>query len=524
MNKLNRSEMLQLIKLDRESKIRSARKSFWCFCKLMIPSIYTDDKIYLTEICVYLQALYEGTLINPKTNKKFKGILLSLPPGHAKSLTVQLFTMWCFGNDINNEVMTISYNTILSTRFATNVRDTISQESSKPTAIVYSDIFPNTKIKYGDGAKGDWALEGRHHSYLATSFTSTATGLRCNIMIIDDPVADDTVALNKDALESLWTTYKDKLLSRLVEGGITIVIQTRWSKDDLIGKFLKHQPGKWKELVYKAYDEEKDIMLCDFFMTKESYFDKKELTSEMIFLANYQQKCIDKKGALYKIQDNLYKDHEVRDVNGQYMFDSIVAYVDTADTGKDYLAGVVSGIYKSEIYVLDMAYTQDSMEITEPLIAKMLYENKVTECWIESNNGGRGFARNVERILWETYGSKACKIHQTPQTKNKLVRILNGETFINAHVFFPENVKIKYSKVWEHLLDFQRVGKNTNDDIEDCLTGLTEKVKEKYNLNSPFKRNFSPSMFDKGNNLKVANGNNAVDYNYYKRYKKKKVF
>ena len=43
--------------------------------------------------------------------------------------------------------------------------------------------------------------------------------------------------------------------------------------------------------------------------------------------------------------------------------------------------------------------------MTEPLLARKLTENEVNLCWIESNNGGRGFARNVERLMKEKYGT-----------------------------------------------------------------------------------------------------------------------
>ena len=47
--------------------------------------------------------------------------------------------------------MTGSYNETLSTNFSKNVRDTIAEEKGDDTKIVYSDIFPNVKIKKGDG-------------------------------------------------------------------------------------------------------------------------------------------------------------------------------------------------------------------------------------------------------------------------------------------------------------------------------------------------------------------------------------
>ena len=58
-----------------------------------------------------------------------------------------------------------------------------------------------------------------------------------------------------------------------------------------------------------------------------------------------------------------------------------------------------------------MLYTKDGMEITEPATAKMLYEDGVNVADIESNSGGRGFARAVERILFEKYKSNKTQIN-----------------------------------------------------------------------------------------------------------------
>ena len=53
-------------------------------------------------------------------------------------------------------------------------------------------------------------------------------------------------------------------------------------------------------------------------------------------------------------------------------FTAIKNYTDTADTGDDYLCSINYGVYNGEAYVLNVLYTKDGMEITEPATAKML--------------------------------------------------------------------------------------------------------------------------------------------------------
>ena len=72
--------------------------------------------------------------------------------------------------------MTGSYNEILSTTFSKGIRNTIQSMKADEDKIIYSDIFPNTRIKHGDGAMNLWSLEDGYNNYLATSPTGTATG------------------------------------------------------------------------------------------------------------------------------------------------------------------------------------------------------------------------------------------------------------------------------------------------------------------------------------------------------------
>jgi hypothetical protein len=113
---------------------------------------------------------------------------------------------------------------------------------------VYSDIFPNTKIKYGEASANLWALEGQEEkSYLATSPTASATGMGCNILIIDDLIKNDMEAYNELTLDKHWAWFTNTMLSRL-EGNdwLVIVIQTRWSENDLSGRLLQ---SEYKDLV-----------------------------------------------------------------------------------------------------------------------------------------------------------------------------------------------------------------------------------------------------------------------------------
>ncbi len=158
------------------------------------------------------------------------------------------------------------------------------------------------------------------------------------------------------------------------------------------------------------------------------------------------------------------------------LYTSIRNYTDTADTGDDYLCSINYLEYNHEAYILDVVYTKDGMEITEPKIADMLAKDNVNVADIESNNGGRGFARNVERLLREKHPGNQTAIHTFYQSKNKQSRILSNSTWVMEHIYFPVNWKDRFPDYYLSMTRYQKEGKNAHDDAQDATTGICEKI------------------------------------------------
>src|SRR5699024_1821630 len=159
-------------------KLSLARKDFFSYCQLMTPSFYKPEREYLVDLTGTFQDFYETDDNNV--------LIVNVPPRHGKSLTATHFAQWAFGINPTEKIMTGSYNETLSTVFSKQVRNGIQEEKAQPDQIVYNDIFPETKIKYGDSAMNLWSLEGQYNNYLATSPTGTATGFGASLLIIDD--------------------------------------------------------------------------------------------------------------------------------------------------------------------------------------------------------------------------------------------------------------------------------------------------------------------------------------------------
>ena len=451
--------------LLQQLKFELARREFFYYCHLQAPDFYKKDRDYLVEFCNEIQDFYE--------DPDAKVLIINMPPRHGKSRTAQMAVKWILGKNPIEKIMTGSYNTTLSTTFAKNVRNDIQEIKADADRIVYSDIFPNIRIKRGDASMDMWSLEGSYNNYLATSPGGTATGFGATILIIDDIIKNAEEAYNENTKAKHWDWFTNTMLSRLEEGGKIIIIMTRWASDDLAGRAIEHFGDKAKVITMKALQDD-GSMLCDDVLSYDSYMEKCRAMGEDIASANYQQIPIDLKGVLYS---NIKTYERVPcDQNGEPLFSVIKNYTDTADTGDDWLASITYGVYNKEAYILDVVYSKASMEYTEPEVADMLYRNDVGIADIESNNGGRGFARQVIQRLRDTYGSNYTKVVPFHQSKNKQARILSNATWVMDHIYFPVNWADRWPEFYKAVTRYQREGKNEHDDAADALTGVAEKL------------------------------------------------
>ncbi len=449
--------------VKQQAKLELARRSIWDYSKLRHPQFFKEKRTFLKDISDEIQ--------NFTNQDEFKFLVLNVPPRHGKSFTIKNSVEWLFGHNPKLKIITGSYNEILSGMFASQVRNTI-QEEKTDNRIIYSEIFPDTKIKYGEASAKLWALVGNEEkSYLATSPGGTSTGLGANYIIIDDLIKSSDEAYNQNTLDKHWDWFTNTLLSRLESNDWkVIIVMTRWSEFDLAGRIIDSEFKDITKVVsFKAVQED-DTMLCDDILNKESYELKVKEMNPDIAEANYNQKLIDMKNRLYgefKVWEDLPKYAKKYNIT------------DTADTGSDFLCSINYIVYEDEAYITELLFTNEPMEITEVKTAELLFNNGVNISQIESNNGGRGFARNVDRIIKDNYNSNRVVINTKTQTKNKESRILTASAWVNEHIYMPLNWQHKYPEFYNNVRNHMRKGKNEHDDGADVLSTIYEKITNK---------------------------------------------
>lgn len=454
------------ILVDREVAIRDSRKSFWKFCKALHG--YKNNWKHLKILCDVLQQFFEGKLINKEIKKPYKKLMINLPPRHYKTRTMILFCCWILGVDRTQTIISTGYSDDLATEFSRYTRDEIQREKNTSYDIVYSDIFPETKIKKGDASAKKWALEEQHFSYLGSGFGASITGRGCKIAVIDDQIKNYEEACNEMLLDKKWEWYINTFKSRFEEGVKEIIIMTRWTDQDICGRILNDEKEKdnWYHLKMSAKDEN-GKMLCPDMLSEESYEEKRRTIGDDVFEANYNQNTIEKKGLLYQ------KFLEYKELPNTYW--SRFCAIDVADQGDDYLCAVCGLVNGRNFYLLDVVYTKQPQEITEQLVVNMIINNKIRFCRVESNAGGRAFGRNIGRILNERRYFQ-CQIMPFTQRENKMARILSNSSNVENQILYPQGWTYIWREFARALKSFMRSKRNRNDDAPDALTMVIEFV------------------------------------------------
>lgn len=441
------------------ARLELARRNFWDFEQLLYPSLFTDERRLLKQVADTLQSFID------ESDKHY--LVLSLPPGFYKSFTAKNFAMFLMGRNPLNRVIGAANSGDLSSMFSTQVRDTILGLNYGKDGVPYPEIFPDTRIKQGFATKSKWELEGSAEpSYRATSPTSALTGSRADYFIIDDIIKNSIDAMNAKVHEANFDWFRNTLFSRADGDNYKFIfVMQRWAKADLSGRIIDFYGDDVISIDFPAIDE-KGVLLDASIMSQDKLNEAKRTLRPEVFKANYLQKPIDIEGRLYKgfsEWDNL-PDTSVKKNN-----------TDVADQGKDNLCSINWRENDGKVYVTDIYYSPEKAEITEPKVAKMITAGDTTEAEFESNNGGKGYARNVEREIRQL-GNIKTQVIWTPQTSNKEARILASSAWVQNNIYMPPNWTSKYPEFAAEVLGYVAGGKNEHDDGVDVLATLYERV------------------------------------------------
>lgn len=288
-------------------------------------------------------------------------------------------------------------------------------------------------------------------------------------IVIDDPIKPDD-ATNEKVRDKVNHKFESTIRNRVNSRRTPIIIvMQRLDENDLCGYLQKVEPDDWTVVSLPCIytDEEgKEQALWPFKHTIEELRDLQQ-KEPWVFDTQYMQNPRPLSGLMYPLA---WKTYKTLPITRKAI---IKNYTDTADTGADFLCSI--DYVETEIgnFVIDVLYTDRGMEYTEPETARMISRDKVERAVVESNNGGRGFRRNVEKNCRMIANTKTAFIDYT-QTHNKLVRINTHSADVQNMTYFPEGWEYRWPLFYNALANFKKEGGNAHDDAPDCLTGTFE--------------------------------------------------
>lgn len=434
-----------------------------------------------------------------------KRLIINMPPRYSKTETViKSFTSWCFANNPRCKFLHLSYSDMLVNDNSATIRSVMMDP-------LYKELFPGSALEREKGSAARWKTKAGGEFY-AVSTQGQVTGFGAGLVdepadgvsyegltsdprlnellglmeaktrlfngaiLIDDPMKPedgDSELVRERINQRFESTIRNRVNSRNTP---IIIIMQRLHENDLCGYLMEKEPGEWRVLSLPAIQTDpetgEETALWPMKHTLEELHRLRDI-DPAVFDTQYMQDPKPKEGLMYQEGFRTYKPEQLPagSWGGQRW-----AYADTADTGADSLCLICFVNTPEFVYVTDVLYTRDPMEVTEPASARMLARNGTVLARIESNNGGRGFARNVKTLLRTKLSNYACAVHWFTQSKNKYVRIFSASAGVQNDILMPDGWEHRWPQFYTAVTSYRKDNRrrSQHDDAPDALTGVFE--------------------------------------------------
>src|SRR4051812_17058992 len=300
-----------LLLLKRKRSILAARQELIAFTRLMMPTAEAPDD---PDQSLYKPQRFHrviGAALEEVESGEYRRLMMTLGPRHGKTtLASAMFPAWYIGLHPERYVIIATYNEPYSWDLGRKVRDVMR---SQP----YRQVFPDVQIKPGAGASN--RIETTKGGVVfAVGRGSSVTGRGAHCILLDDPIKDRVEADSVLTREKLWSWYTQVLRTRLMDkSGAIVIIETRWSEDDLIGRlidplnpyYVESEARLWRKIDFPAIAEQDDVLgrkegeplWPERFPT--AYLDEIRATDPRGFQALYQGRPAPREGAFFRAVD-----------------------------------------------------------------------------------------------------------------------------------------------------------------------------------------------------------------------------
>jgi predicted phage terminase large subunit-like protein len=180
------------------------------------------------------------------------GLVVCMPPQHGKSeLCSKYLPAWYLGTFPERRVILTGYEADFASQWGRRARDLLQE---------WGWAF-GVRVSSQSSAANRWDLE-RHAGGMTTAgVAGPITGKGAQLLIIDDPIKNDAEARSAYIRQKHFDWWQATASTRLRPDGLTLLIQTRWHRDDLAGRILSEANTtgqRWRELKLPALAEDRD--------------------------------------------------------------------------------------------------------------------------------------------------------------------------------------------------------------------------------------------------------------------------
>jgi predicted phage terminase large subunit-like protein len=402
-----------------------------------------------------------------------------MPPGTGKS-TLGIFYMgWLMGRNPDMPNLASAYADKLCRSFYDGALSFITDPEYK-----YAEIFPDSPLSVTN-AKDETIDLTKPHRFKSLTCRSIDGGLtgatRCeSLLYADDMVSGSEEAMNRDRMDTLWTKFVNDLMSRMKQGCKMLIIGTRWSVWDCLGRL---------ERQYEDNPRAKFVKIPALDINGKSNFEYKynvgfstehfkilkDSMDDVSWRAIYMQEPIEREGVLYHEDDLMYFNGELPDGRP----DAIVAVCDSKNQGKDYVSAPCGYVYGELTYIPAWVFNSGLPEVTKPLVAKMCVDHKVSRLDVEMNNGGDYYAADVDKQIHDLGGHTSIRTFFT--STNKITKIVTESDYVKKHFVFLDpklpNTPQEYKEAMRNVFGFTITGKVKHEDAPDSASMLSILVK-----------------------------------------------
>jgi predicted phage terminase large subunit-like protein len=454
-----------MLKALRDKKLQSKEKGDRILLHKFIKEVYPNYKFYKFHATLIKQL---QRIIDGDCNR----LILQVPPRSGKSLLSSVLLPAAYLQSHPDRFVGISsYSAELSQGFSRKARDFYRDGGGQ--------LDPSQQAVNAWGTQGGGGL-------WAAGVGGAITGRSGHLLIIDDPVKNREDAESQRMMDKLWDWYASTLYTRLEpEAGAIVVIQTRWSENDMIGQLLENENNvsekgreNWTIVDLPALFEdegsrpklpehcetildwrtEEGQALCPQRYDEDDYERIREAIGTREFASLFQQRPAPEGGNMFDPTWWQYYSHDsvIPD------FDRVILSIDCTFTdakNSDYVVGLVVGQSGPSFYVLDLFREKTDVIGTMNMIARMYKRHQLDGTVIELAASGYAVYQMAKKKVPGLIGFR-------PE-KSKQARAAGIVPVVEAG-----NVYLPISTPWldNFVSEFSLFPASKNDDQVDALT------------------------------------------------------